>query len=141
MIVCVRFRSEVPVLKQVPGNVLNMRYDASLHFKRLDALLIAMVTLAYGALALCNLGSTKAPQQPWKSSDATEQVVLDLGERYEDFYMLYFAPVSYNDFTVEVSDDGMVWSEKCWAENGTRRLLSLDVPDNLHDGRKRKACL
>lgn len=107
---------KVPVLKQVPGNVLNMRYDASLHFKRLDALLIAMVTLAYGALALCNLGSTETPQQPWKSSDATEQVVLDLGERYEDFYMLYFAQVSYNDFTVEVSDDGMVWSEKYWAE-------------------------
>ncbi len=107
---------KVPVYPKRPHNVLNMTYDAKLHWGRVDALLVTMVTLAYGALALCNLGSTKAPQRPWKSTDATEQVVLDLGAHYDDFRMLYYSQVSYSDFSVAVSEDGEQWSAEYWAE-------------------------
>jgi len=103
-------------LEQLPGGVLAARDRSALNFQRVDAILIAAVTLAYGALALCNLGSTKAPQRPWRSTDATEQVVIDLGQHYDDFRMLYFAQVSYGDFSVAVSEDGMLWSEEHWAE-------------------------
>ena len=99
-----------------PGNVLDLRYDAGLHWKRVDAVLVAAVTLVYGALALCNLGSIKAPQNPWKSTDATEQVVIDLGAHYDDFRMLYFAQVSYSGFSVAFSEDGELWSEEYWAQ-------------------------
>ena len=103
-------------LSRAPGHVLEARYDAKLYWRRVDTLLVAVVTVAYGALALCNLGSTKAPQNPWKSTDATEQVVIDLGEHYDDFRMLYFAQVSYSDFSVAVSEDGELWSQEYWAE-------------------------
>ena len=104
------------LLQAKPGGVLEARYDAGLHWKRVDTLLVAAVTLVYGALALCNLGSAKAPQNPWKSTDATEQVVIDLGEHYDDFRMLYFAQVSYSDFSVAVSEDGELWSQEYWAQ-------------------------
>lgn len=103
-------------LSAKPGHVLETSYDPGLHWKRVDTLLVAAVTLVYGALALCNLGSTKAPQNPWKSTDATEQVVIDLGAHYDDFRMLYFAQVSYSDFSVAVSEDGELWSEEYWAQ-------------------------
>lgn len=102
--------------KDTPQNVRTFKQDAGLHWKRLDGVLMLSVTIIYSAVCLCNLGSTKAPQNPWKSTARNEAVIVDLGQTYEDFTMLYFAQVSYNDFSVAVSPDGETWSEEYWAQ-------------------------
>lgn len=68
------------------------------------------VTALYAVLALTNLGSTKAPQTAWVSSGADEQITVDLGEE-KTFQMLYYMGIHWqdNDFTVEVSRDGLTW--------------------------------
>jgi hypothetical protein len=38
------------------------------------------MVLIYSAVTLSTLGSTKAPQTPWTSSEYNESVILDLGE-------------------------------------------------------------
>ena len=95
---------------------LDFRPDAGLHWKRIDTVLVLTVTLLYSALALWNLGSTKAPQTFWTSTSASEQVVLDLGQHYDDVAVAYYCGVSYDNFSVAVSDDGETWSEEYWAE-------------------------
>lgn len=90
---------------------LTFHPDPSLHWKRLDTLLVLGITLAYSLLAMWNLGSTKAPQKPWTSTAADEYVVLDLGDTYQDFSFLYYCQVSYQNFSVQVSEDGEVWSD------------------------------
>ena len=76
----------------------------------IDLALIAAVTLVYSVVTFTTLGSTKAPQTAWTSTNADEAVVIDLGESYENFAMLYYAQVSYQPFTVETSDDGVTWT-------------------------------
>lgn len=61
-------------------------------------------------LAFTNLGSTVAPQHGMVSSSAEEQITFEL-EESQDFYFLYYAGVSYNDFSIAVSEDGESWSE------------------------------
>lgn len=90
--------------------------DAGLHWKRLDTLLMLAVTAVYAVVTFTTLGSTKAPQNPWKSTAYDEAVVIDLGQHYDDVRMLYFCQVSYSDFSVAVSDDGEHWSEEYPAE-------------------------
>lgn len=97
-------------------SALTFKTDASLHWKKADWLLMLGVTAIYAVVALCNLGSTKAPQNPWKSTTYDEQVIIDLGAEYENFNMLYFAQVSYDDFSIAVSDDSESWSREHWAE-------------------------
>ena len=87
-----------------PCTPLNFKADAKMGIKRVDVLLMLVVTLIYSAVMLTTLGSTKAPQTAWKSSAADERVYIDLGQRYEDFSMLYFGQVSYKNFAVEVLD-------------------------------------
>ncbi len=106
-------------VKETPGTPEQYRTwnkDASLHWKGLDWLLMLSVTVVYAVVCLTTLGSTKAPQTPWKSSSVNEEVVIDLGQHYDDVSMLYFAQVSYHNFTVAVSDDGENWSEEYWAQ-------------------------
>ena len=87
--------------------------DASLHITRLDILLMLVVTFTYAIVTLTTLGSTKAPQNAWKSTASNEYVYIDLGCHYDDFSMLYFCQVSYNNFAVAVSDDmeAGIWSQ------------------------------
>ena len=85
-------------------------------YTRKEILLVAAVTLAYAVLAFCNLGSTKAPQNPWKSTAYEETVTLDLGESVDSFRVLYFAQVSYSDFSLATSEDGVSWTEEHWAQ-------------------------
>ncbi len=99
-----------------PQDVKTFRMDAGLHWKPLDWLLMLAVTAVYAGVCLCNLGSTKAPQTPWTSTANNEAVILDLGQTYDDFTMLYFAQVSYSDFSVAVSPDGVTWSDEYWAQ-------------------------
>ena len=83
--------------------------DASLHLKLRDYLVMGATCLVYGSLAFTNLGSTVAPQTGWVSTSPDEQIVFDLGESTR-FSLLYYAGVSYNDFSVSTSDDGETWS-------------------------------
>ena len=75
-----------------------------------DWAVMLSVTALYAVLALTNLGSTKAPQTAWVSSDPDEQITIDLGEE-KSFHMLYYMGIHWDDtdFTVEVSQDGIVW--------------------------------
>lgn len=97
----------VPVQKyeKAPCSPLNYQGDAKLGLTRRDGLLMLIVTVIYAIVTLTTLGSTKAPQNPWKSSAYDEYVTIDLGQHYDDFSMLYFCQVSYSNFAVAVSDD------------------------------------
>lgn len=88
-----------------PCTPLSFRPNAKLGVTCKDAMLMMAVTLIYSVVTLTTLGSTKAPQTPWKSSAYNEYVYIDLGQRYENFSMLYFGQVSYKDFDVSVRDD------------------------------------
>ncbi len=88
-----------------PCSPLNFKGNSKLGLKRIDVVLMLVVTLVYSVVTLTTLGSVKAPQNPWKSSMPDEYVMIDLGQHYDDFSMLYFCQVSYNNFAVAVSDD------------------------------------
>lgn len=93
-----------------------LSFDSKLYWCRLDWVLMMSVTLIYAVVALTNLGSMKAPQNPWTSSTKDEQIVIDLGDHYDDVSMLYFCQVSYSDFSIAVSEDGENWSDEYWAQ-------------------------
>lgn len=99
-----------------PADPRTFQQDSSLHWHGRDWALMLGLTLVYAVVALTNLGSMKAPQNPWKSSNINEQVVIDLGAHYDDVTMLYFCQVSYSDFSVAVSDDAENWSDEYWAQ-------------------------
>ncbi len=99
-----------------PVSALDFHPDSSLHWKGLDTALILLITAVYAAVGLAHLGSHKAPQTAWTSTNARENLVLDLGQHYDDFSMAYYCRVSYSPFSVAVSDDGENWSEEYWAE-------------------------
>ena len=85
--------------------------DGKLHLTVRDYLVMGVVTVLYSVLAFSNLGATEAPQTAWVSTSPDEQIVLDLGEEKE-FSVLYYAGVSYNNFSVSVSSDGINWSDE-----------------------------
>ena len=101
----------VKQLDKKPGDPRTFKQDVSLHWHKRDWLLMLGVTLVYAVVALTNLGSMKAPQNPWVSSTRNEQVIIDLGEHHDDVTMLYFCQVSYSNFSVAVSEDGESWSD------------------------------
>lgn len=84
--------------------------DFRLHWRWRDTLVVGVVTLAYAALAFSHLGSTAAPQTAWVSTSDQEEMVLELPAN-QPFRVLYYAGVSYNDFAIAVSEDGVQWSE------------------------------
>lgn len=96
-----------------PCTPLSFKASAHLSLTRKDAVLMLIVTVIYSIVTLTTLGSTKAPQNPWKSSAYDETVYIDLGKHYDDFSMMYFCQVSYNNFAVAVSDE---LSEDAWSE-------------------------
>ncbi len=85
--------------------------DARLRLGTRDFLIMGITFLVYSVVAFTNLGSTKAPQTIWVSNSAEDQVVLELEEE-TTFKLLYYAGVSYHNFSVSVSDDGENWSDK-----------------------------
>lgn len=84
--------------------------DARLRMTARDYWIMAVTVVLYAGLTFTNLGSAKAPQTAWVATSASEQVVFEL-PRKETFKLLYYAGVSYNNFSVSVSDDGETWSE------------------------------
>ena len=101
----------------IPVQVLKEPKNSNrLEWRRLDTILIAVILTAYSLICFPTLGSMKAPQTAWTSTEYTENVVLDLGESRDSFVMLYFARVSRNDFSVAVSEDGKNWDDETWAQ-------------------------
>lgn len=84
--------------------------DARLHLGKRDWLIMCLTVVVYSFITFTNLGSTKAPQTAWVATSATEEVVFKLDEQ-QTFELLYYAGVSYNNFSVSVSDDGENWSD------------------------------
>lgn len=82
-----------------------------------DWALMLGVTVIYAAVAFVNLGSTVSPQTMWQSGSFDEIVVLDLGET-RTVNMLYFGGIHQvdSDFVVQMSDDGVNWSDEYQAE-------------------------
>lgn len=74
-------------------------------------LAVAIVTLLYGALALTNLGSLKAPQNGYTFTKAGEEAVFDLGE-VRDFNLLHFGGIHWRetDYLAESSVDRINWT-------------------------------
>lgn len=88
--------------------------DWRLHLKRFDALAMIAVTVAYGAFAFWNLGTTVSPQTGWQSKEYREQVTFDLGEA-RTFRMTYFGGICNTNFTVALSNDAENWTEENYA--------------------------
>ena len=90
--------------------------DGRLHWQKKDSAALAVILSLYSVLCFSTLGSTRAPQTAWTSSEYPESVTLDLGSYQDGFDMLYFARVSRYNFSVAVSDDGVSWRDETWAE-------------------------
>ena len=84
--------------------------DARLHLSGKDFLIMGVTAVLYATLTFTNLGSTVAPQTAWVATSADEKAVFEL-DRAQRFKILYYAGVSYADFSVSVSDDGINWSK------------------------------
>ena len=102
-----------PLVNPVADSLLRPK-DWKLGMKRRDWLLMLGLTAVYAVVALTNLGSTLAPQTAWKSSAKNEQITFDLGS-LRQFHMTYFGGICDTAFTVQLSEDGEVWSEPHWA--------------------------
>ncbi len=88
--------------------------ESKLAMKKRDWLLMLGLTAVYAVVALTNLGSALAPQTQWKSSQTGEQITFDLGS-LRQFHMTYYGGICDTAFTVQLSEDGEVWSEPHWA--------------------------
>ena len=85
-----------------------------LGMKKRDWLLMLGLTLVYSVVALTNLGALEAPQTSWRSTAEGEQITFDLGN-LRTFHMTYYGGICDTAFTVQLSEDGEVWSEPHWA--------------------------
>ena len=90
--------------------------DNRLHWTKRDTAILCGLTALYSVICFMTLGSTKAPQTAWTSTDYEESVTFDLGEDRDSFCILYFSRVSRYDFSIAVSQDGKYWSDENWAE-------------------------
>ena len=84
--------------------------DTRLPMKQVDIFFVIVVTTLYACLAFWNLGSLVAPQKGWVSTSPNETIVFELPES-QTFSVAYYAGVSYHDFSIAVSEDGITWSD------------------------------
>jgi Gpi18-like mannosyltransferase len=103
-----------PMVNPVADGLLRPK-EWKLGMKKLDWILMLSLTAIYSVVALTNLGSTLAPQTAWKSSAGGEQITFDLGS-LKEFHMTYYGGICDTAFTVQLSEDGDVWSEPHLAE-------------------------
>ncbi len=84
--------------------------DARMHLNWRDYTVMGITAVVYGILAIANLGSLVAPQEGWVATSSDEQVIFEL-EEPQEFSFMYYAGVSYNPFSISVSEDGQTWSD------------------------------
>ena len=99
----------VRTMSEEPCTPLNYRDTHTVRWSWRDAVAIGVVTAIYAVVTFTTLGATKAPQNAYVMADENSQVVFDLGAQHDDFTFLYNCQVSYRDFTIETSDDGVTW--------------------------------
>ena len=104
----------VPIAKT--RSAIDWKSDRTLHWRRKDTVLLTLITAVYAVVTLLTLGSTKAPQTCWSSSNRDEQIIFDLGKSRDDVEILYFSQVSRSDFSFSASEDGENWEEETWAQ-------------------------
>ena len=98
----------------IPDGLFHPR-DWHVNLRRREAVLMAVLTAVYAAVAFVNLGVTDAPESNWVSSAAGEQLTFDLGQ-VRDFRMTYYGGICSSTFMVQFSEDGEVWTESHYAE-------------------------
>ncbi|MGI6172841.1 MAG: glycosyltransferase family 39 protein [Christensenellales bacterium] len=96
--------------------------DYRMGFKKSDAILLSALTLLYGFVAFCNLGSLTAPQTAWTSSAAGETLTFDMGEALS-LKGTYYGGICTTSFDVEYSIDGEEWTEKADAGYGQGEIF------------------
>jgi len=107
----------LPVPQYTEGrNTGEYRPERKLFWIKKDTIILLIITVLYSMITLTTLGSTKAPQTSWISSSEEEQIIFDLKEQREDIRILYFGQVSYEDFSVSQSMDGINWSDEVTAQ-------------------------
>ncbi len=98
---------------------LDFHPDRSLHWTVKDSLILLTVTVIYSLISLTTLGSTKAPQTGWTSSDRNDEIIFDLGEDHKPASILYYGRVSQyyrSDFAFSQRAEGYGWSSEVYAE-------------------------
>ncbi|MBR2942414.1 MAG: glycosyltransferase family 39 protein, partial [Clostridia bacterium] len=83
--------------------------EHGLRMTRRDWLLMLALTAVYAVIGFYGLGTNKAPQDGYVSTLPGESVVIDLGERREDFRIYYYGGISDTGFSFAVSDDGVFY--------------------------------
>ena len=86
--------------------------DYRLHMRRRDYVIMLSLTALYAVVGFWGLGATKAPQTGYVSTAQGESVVIDLGERHENFHIYYYGGISNVSFSVAASDDGVTYGEE-----------------------------
>jgi dolichyl-phosphate-mannose-protein mannosyltransferase len=98
---------------------------------RLDLIIMAVITALYSALALINLGDTRAPITEYKSSRASEYVVFDFGAEKEISKFTYYGGIGSGHMTLELSDDGDSWrAAQIISSTGAKREAEIEYEVN-----------
>ncbi|MGI5898433.1 MAG: glycosyltransferase family 39 protein [Christensenellales bacterium] len=98
---------------------------------RFDLIAMAVVTVLYAALALINLGDTKAPITEYKSSRASEYLVFDFGGPREIQKFTYYGGIGSGHMTLEISDDGESWrAASIISSTGAKREAEIEYEVN-----------
>ena len=85
--------------------------DYRLGMKRRDYVIMLAITAVYAVVGFWGLGATRAPQGGYASTAEGESVVIDLGEKHEDFHIYYYGGISDTQFSFAVSDDGIGYED------------------------------
>ncbi|HEX7055657.1 MAG TPA: glycosyltransferase family 39 protein [Bacilli bacterium] len=85
--------------------------DDAARLKRIDWLLLAALTILYGAIALYHLGSLKDPQTYWHPLNVGESFTVDLGQTRQIGKLQWFGGVGEAGYSVDQSVDGKTWSK------------------------------
>lgn len=120
----VLFYLGLPDLKRIP-----LPQSREKRFDRRDALLVALLTLIYAAVAFWNLGDTQAPQTV-RSLDG-QSAVIDLGGEENVSRVQFYTGIGQGSYSFEFSADGETWLPASSFEQGHAALLKwqeLDLP-------------
>ena len=118
----VLFYLGLPDLKRIP-----LPQSREKRFDRRDALLVALLTLIYAAVAFWNLGDTQAPQTV-RSLDG-QSAVIDLGGEENVSRVQFYTGIGQGSYSFEFSADGETWLPASSFEQGHAALLKWQELD------------
>ena len=118
----VLFYLGLPDLKRIP-----LPQSREKGFDRRDALLVALLTLIYAAVAFWNLGDPQAPQTV-RSLDG-QSAVIDLGGEENVSRVQFYTGIGQGSYSFEFSADGETWLPASSFEQGHAALLKWQELD------------